>query len=176
MSRSLRLISYADQDGQASFDQVWHVASHADAAQLSKTILAAIGNADAGKTIFWSAYSSGETGICTVYLEDVVRILKANKCTAWLPAPSNSHAAAIVFQAVVGTESSEDAEQAAADKDLLHSSVHEIAKIMLQRCSEESHAFLPFWDQQVWCRHLTIRLIAAKTGKQVHLIWPLLQR
>lgn len=175
MKHQLRITSDEEEDGQPVYDRIWHINSSADPACLSKAILMTMGYLDSGEVLFWVNIDNEQD--VSVYLEDVLRVLQAKR-TAWLPL-HDSHSTTLTFAPAPQTEivSETDyahAHEAAAERKKVHKIVQQVAKGLLQRRSEPGHAFLPFWQQQVWCRHLAIRLLAAKTCRKVNVLWPIL--
>ena len=175
MSQQLRIISDKHENGQPLYDRIWHINPSADPVCLSKNIL---GGSNSSEVQFWVLIDGEDADSCLVYLEDVIRVLQAGKRTAWLPL-LDEHPTTLIIAAAPQTELVKDtdytdADEAAAERRKLQKIVRQVASFLLQRRSEVGHTYLPFWEQQVWCRHLAVRILVVKIDRPVNVVWPVL--
>ena len=185
----LRIISHDKVDGIYVYNRTWHVTQWTEPANLASSICKSLGGSNAGDFIFQTVLNREITQI--VYLEDVLRVLLTDHSTIWhdidfeeklavlLVTPARNafesdgqKAIQVKLEAANDVAGSFHARRVSAQKAReANKPLYEIAKFVLQRETTRSHAFLPFWNQQVWCRHLTVRLVAARTGLKPSYVW-----
>ncbi len=183
----MRIYSEEQYADKPIYDKVWQLTKWTNPDALLKAILNSLHNRP-DKHVFKVVFDQ-QIGH-EVYLRDVLSILMADKPTIWLQVDYEGRSAVLVVSTAPVTPSSvvdpaqgkreDDSQKTSWGVREVNKTLHSFAKVFLKRETLGSdNAFLPFWQQQPWCRHLIVRLLAAHqdyASHSQHYLWANLER
>ena len=168
----LRIISEDRKNDKPVYDKVWPF-RWSTTADLHRSIIHSLDARYSDQLIFRNVFEK-KIGP-EVILRDVLSILEAGKPTMWLQADYQEMSATLIvtraperhpdtredyFGQRRGAAYIDSYSQAKSKRE--KTKLPAIAQTLFERDSGRGNAFIPFWEQQPWCRHVAIRMLAAE--------------